>query len=70
MHLSIRNESGEMLKMSKVRLFVSLLYIIIIHITIKTNTLYASKVLFWLVPVPIKLSSRPQPVSPTDFESK
>lgn len=64
-----------MLKISKVKPFISLLYSII-PTKIKTSTLYVSKVLSWMVPVPIKLSSRPQPVSPTvkaairDSESK
>lgn len=76
MHPSIRNKSGKMLKMSKVNPFISLLYIIIIYIKIKTSTLYISKVLSWMVPAPIKLSSRPQSLSPTvkaairDSESK
>lgn len=51
--------------MSKVKLFVSLAYITIIFITVKTSARYASKLLSWLVLVPVTLSSRPQPVSPT-----
>lgn len=51
--------------MSKVKLFVSLAYITIIFITVKFSALYASKLLSWLILVPVTLSSRPQPVSPT-----